>query len=106
VNNALKKLATPTGFEPVTLRLGSRGRLSQIKGHSDSSRHVHPIARQSLKARVRTAQFDDFSVGCGQLSRCIPCIKAEAARARDARDAAEARVAETKTGKSAAPAAA
>ena len=29
----------------------------------------------------------------GQLSRCIPCIKAEAARARDARAAAETRVA-------------
>ena len=69
VDNALNLLATPPGFELGTLRLGSRGRLSQFKGHSDSSRHVHAMARQSLKPRVRTAQPDDLCVECGHRPR-------------------------------------
>ncbi len=86
----LKIWAGAGGFEPphggIKVRAGAKG----FKGHSDSSRHVHGAAYQSLRARVRTAPPNDLCVVCGnrpraasgQLSRCIPCIKAEAALAR------------------------
>ena len=89
----LKILAGAGGFEPphggIKVRAGAKG----FKGHSDSSRHVHGVAYQALRARVRTARPNDLCIVCGErpratgghLSRCIPCIKAEAARARDAR---------------------
>jgi len=60
---------------------------------------------------VPPARDNDLCVECGyrphaaagQLSRCIPCIKAEAARARDARKAADARVSKTKVVKPRSP---
>jgi hypothetical protein len=42
-------LATPTGFEPVTARLGSGGTSNKFKTHSDNSRHVHAMARQMVR---------------------------------------------------------
>ena len=92
-------------------RLKSRTQLNDFKAHSDSSRHVHAVARQSLKPGVRTARPNDLCVECGhrpraaggQLSRCIPCIKVEAARARDARKASDARISKMKTSKPRSP---
>jgi hypothetical protein len=39
----------------VTPRLGSGGSPNNIKAHSDNSRHVHAMARQTVSSRVRMA---------------------------------------------------
>ena len=68
-DKSLILLATPPGFEPGTLRLGSRESLNKFKGHSDFSRVVHGITLQSLRVEVRTSRLND---PCNQ--RChLPC---------------------------------
>ncbi len=72
-------------------------------GTQDLPTHSQAFPSES----VPLARPNDLCVECGhrpragggQLSRCIPCIKAEAARARDSREAAEARVAATTASK-------
>jgi len=53
--NLLILLVTPAGVEPATPRLESGGTSNSFKAHSDNSRHVHAMARQTVSARVRMA---------------------------------------------------
>ena len=76
----------------MTPRLGSGGSPNRIKAHSDNSRHVHAMARQSVSTRVRmenqpavnpargaslTAFLKAFVCGSKDLFECVSAFFSE-----------------------------